>query len=59
MFSQTFTARKLPISPPAGTEWCRPLLMHAICSERIYHSYAARGVTTALRAFCVLGDLDL
>jgi len=35
MFYQTYTARKPPKSSPAATQWCRPLLLHAVCSEPI------------------------
>jgi len=46
MFYQTFTACKPPKPSPAGTVWCR---------ERIH----CRGMTGALCAFSVPGDLDL
>jgi len=35
MFYKTLTARTPPKSPPAATEWCRPLLQHDVCSERV------------------------
>ena len=50
MFHQTHTARKPPKSPPAGTEWCCSLLLHAV-SASAYHSYAVQGVTGALSTF--------
>ena len=60
MFKQTHTTRKLSKSPapPAATKWLRPLLLYAVCSERIpYISY--QGVTGVLSTFFVPGDLDL
>jgi len=37
--------------PGIGTEWCRPLLMHAVCSERIPF-VPCLGVMGVLSAFC-------
>jgi len=59
MFYQTWTACRLPKSPPAVTEWSRPLLLHAVCSEHIpfLHCREVTGVLSAflslvIRVFC-------
>jgi len=58
MFYQTYTAHKPPQSPLAGTQWCHPLLLHAVCSKHIPF-VCFQGATEALSAFFVPGDLDL
>jgi len=59
MFYQTHTARKLPGNHPlAGMEWCRPLLLHAACSQCIPF-VRCQGVTGALSTFSVPDDFDL
>jgi len=59
MFYKTYTACKLPKSPPAG----RNSAVRCCCTlfaASAYHSYAAggRGLTGALSVFFIPGDLD-
>ena len=63
VFYQTYTARKPPKSPPAGTKWCRSLLLAMLFAATAYHSYAAGGDKSAKRVFwslvTLIFDLDI
>jgi len=56
MIHQTYTARKPPKTPLTATKWARPLLLHAVCSERIPF-VRTRGVSSALSSFLSLVTL--
>jgi len=56
MIHQTYSARKSRKHPPAATKWAHPLLLYAVCRERIPFVHT-QGVTAALSAFLSLVTL--